>query len=65
MSRIETGQLRRWRSGYGWFADKVFVAVSCRIWNGRRIWTILQDGHTEYEDHFEILRGSEVINETG
>lgn len=31
---------------------------------GRRIWTIMMDGGLEYEEHMEIERGSEVIDDS-
>jgi hypothetical protein len=76
---IKKGQLRRWKEGWGWWHGKTFLTIGCKTiygevrndlgWGGRhrgrKVWTILQDGCLEYEDHMEIERGSEAIDEAG
>ena len=60
---IKPGQLRRWRDGYGWFSGQTFVIIERKVnpLTRKKFWTYLIDGKLEHEYHFEIERGSEVI----
>jgi hypothetical protein len=60
---IKPGQLRRWRDGYGWFSGKTFLIVERKTAEitSKKYWSFLIDGKLEHEYHFEIERGSEVI----
>ena len=60
---IKPGQLRRWRDGYGWFSGQTFLIVERKTAEitSKKYWSFLIDGKLEHEYHFEIERGSEVI----